>query len=95
MAEKRRKRIPREKLICGVTRLFLELGYTKTSTSIVCKELNISSGTLTFQFPTKEHLLLELVKGMTVFQWQMTTEMEHEGASPLLAYALEIKVSLK
>lgn len=92
MAAKRREQVTREQLIRDAIKVFFELGYSGASLRRLSRELDVSGGTLTHQFPTKDHLLLELVKGMTVFQWQMTTDMENAGTAPLLAYALEIAI---
>ena len=44
------------------TKLFLEKGYTDTYVSVIAKMLHISTGNLTFWFPTKEHILAELIE---------------------------------
>ena len=41
--------------------LFLENGFSKTTAAAICKKANIGTGNLTCHFPTKEHILNELV----------------------------------
>lgn len=72
------------------TELFLEKGYTSAYITTIAKRLGISTGNLTFYFPTKEHLLAELVKELCDFQWQTMEGEVAEGNSSLLAYLLEL-----
>lgn len=68
------------------TRLFLEKGYTDTYVTTIAKELQISTGNLTFHYPTKEHILAELVRILFAFQW----EKEETGQNLLAAYLYEL-----
>ena len=70
--------------------LFLDKGYTSSYITTIAKNLGISTGNLTFYFPTKEHLLAELVKELCVFQWQTMEKAATDGKSSLLAYLLEL-----
>ena len=70
-------------------RMFLEKGYTKTSAKSICDEIGISTGNLTFHFPTKEHLLSVLVELLCEFQWQIMEKETNEGKSSLMAFCLE------
>ena len=70
--------------------LFLDKGYTSSYITTIAKNLKISTGNLTFYFPTKEHLLAELVKELCVFQWQTMEKEITGGKSSLLAYLLEL-----
>ena len=70
--------------------LFLEKGYTASYVTTIAQKLGISTGNLTFYFPTKEHLLAELVKELCVFQWQTMEKAATDGKSSLLAYLLEL-----
>ena len=47
----------RLEIIQVATRMFLEKGYTNTTTKAISDELEMSKGNLTFRYPTKEHLL--------------------------------------
>ena len=70
--------------------LFIEEGYSKTTFARVARELDLSTGNITFYFPSKDHLLAVLVEEMFAFQtWLMEYEAK-EGASSLLSYCLEL-----
>ena len=70
--------------------LFIEEGYTKTSLSGIAKTLDLSTGNITFYFPTKEHLLSVLVDELFDFQNLVMEKEVAEGKSSLLAYCLEL-----
>lgn len=72
------------------TRLFTEEGYSKVSLSRIAKMLGLSTGNVSFYFPTKDHLLAELVNELIGFQDIMMEQAAREGKSSLLAYCLEL-----
>ena len=86
------KRISATKLeiIQVATRMFIERGYTATSIKAISDEIRISTGNLTFHFPTKEHMLRVLVEMLCEFQWGMMEQAADEGKSSLLALCLEL-----
>ncbi len=70
--------------------LFIEEGYSVTTVGKIAKTLDLSPGNITFYFPSKEHMLAELVDELFDFQtWLMDYEAR-EGASSLLSYCLEL-----
>lgn len=71
------------------TKLFLEKGYTDAYVTTMAKTLQISAGNLTFHFPTKEHILAELVRELFSFQWEVEKQEEE---SLLEAYLLELVI---
>lgn len=77
-------------IIQVATRMFLEKGYSNTSVKAISDELDISTGNLTFHFPTKEHLLAKLVDMLCKFQWKMMNQVTDEGESSLLAVCMEL-----
>lgn len=77
-------------IIQVATQMFLEKGYTNTSAKAISDELDISTGNLTFYFPTKEHLLAEMIQMLCGFQWKMITQSTNEGNTSLLAVCLEM-----
>jgi len=80
----------RLEIIKVAAHLFIEEGYSKTTFARVAKELDISTGNITFYFPGKEHLLAVLAEELFDFQsWLMDYEAK-EGASSLLSYCLEL-----
>ena len=87
-----RRRINTTKLeiIQAATRMFLENGYSATSIKVIANALDMSTGHLTFYFPTKEHLLAELVDMLCSFQWAQVRHYVDDGESLLMAICLEL-----
>ena len=84
MARIPKRCLTRLEIIRVASRKFLEDGYAATTVSAMAKELEISPGNLTFHFPTKEHLLAELVDLMCRFQWQwMEAAADQQQGSPM------------
>ena len=80
----------RLEIIRLAAKLFIAEGYTKTTSGRVARELDLSTGNITFYFPSKEHLLAVLVDELFDYQtWLMEYEAR-EGASSLLSYCLEL-----
>ncbi len=77
-------------IIQVAVRMFMERGYSNTSARAISAELGISTGNLTFHFPTKDHLLAILVEMLCDFQWQMMKRAVDEGNSSLMAACLEL-----
>jgi AcrR family transcriptional regulator len=70
--------------------LFIEEGYSKTTFARIARELDLSTGNITFYFPSKDHLLAVLAEEMFDYQaWLMEYEAK-EGATSLLSYCLEL-----
>lgn len=90
MARRRRVNTTKIEIVQTATRMFLERGYTETSLKAICDELDISTGNLTFYFPTKEHLLALLVKMLCRYQWEMMEQAADEGKTSLMALCLEL-----
>ena len=88
---RRKKGNPTRILIIKIaTEMFFEKGFSQTTAAAISSAAGISTGNLTFHFPTKEHILDELVQMMCDFQWQVMEEATDEGKSSLLAYCLEL-----
>lgn len=68
---------------------FFEQGYSATSPRMICDELEISTGNLTYYFPTKEHLLAVFAEMLCDFQWKMMEIEAKEGLSSVMAVCLE------
>ena len=77
-------------IIRTATELFLERGYSATTPKMICDELDISTGNLTYYFPTKEHLLAELVDMLCKYQWKLMEEEAKDGYSSVMALCLEL-----
>jgi len=90
MARNRKPTPTKAYIIKTALELFFEKGFSKTTSTEICKKAEISKGNLTFYFPTKEDILAVLVKMMIDFQWQEMENATDEGKSSLLAYLLEL-----
>jgi len=80
----------KNEIIALGTKLILEHGYSATSPRMICEELELSTGNLTYYFPTKEHLLAELIEMLCDFQWKMMEKEAGEGLSSVMAVCLEL-----
>lgn len=89
MAHRRVNTTKYEILRCAVA-LFMEKSYTDTSPKMICDKLGISTGNLTYYFPTKEHLLAELVELLCKFQWELIQEEMEDNIDHVTAIALEL-----
>lgn len=90
MARINKSALTRLEIVQEASKQFLEKGYTHTTVSAIGKELGMSSGNLTFYFPTKEHLLAELVDLLCSFQWKLMEKEANEGFSSIMAICLEL-----
>lgn len=77
-------------IIGEATKQFLENGYSNTTISSIAKSLEMSPGNLTFHYPTKEHLLAELVGMLCGFQREIMDREANEGVSSVMAICLEL-----
>lgn len=82
--------ITKLEIVRVASRMFLEEGYSKTTIRMIANELEISPGHLMFYFPTKDHLLAEVVEMLCNFQWKLINRITDEGASPLMAICFEL-----
>lgn len=85
--------VTQQKVLRGAVTLFLEKGYTKTTTGEIAKAAGIGQSSFFHVFPSKEALLLELVKRM--FSGQFALAGQHSGEQdPVLLYAVETALQL-
>ena len=77
-------------IIRCASELFFEQGYNATSPKHICEALDISTGNITYYFPTKEHLLAVFVEMLCDFQWEMMEVEANEGVSSVLSVCLEM-----
>lgn len=80
----------RYKILLCATKLFLEKGYKDTYVTTITNSLKISTGNLTFHFPTKEHILAELIRELNAFQHQKEENSEQTEYSLVIANLLEL-----
>lgn len=89
MAGKRVKTTKFE-IIQVASEFFLRVGYSATSPKMIATELEISTGNITYYFPTKEHLLLEIVEMLCDFQWEMIKKQTGNGVGTISSICLEM-----
>ncbi|MBQ2846686.1 MAG: TetR/AcrR family transcriptional regulator [Clostridia bacterium] len=90
MAELRKSKLIKHEIIKTATALFLEGGYSKTSPQMIAKELGISTGNLTYHYPTKEHLLAVLVEMLCEFQEKLIGYEADKGLGPAMSICIEL-----
>lgn len=85
--------VTQQKVLRAAVRLFLEKGYVKTTTGEIAKAAGIGQSSFFHVFPSKEALLLELVRRM--FSGQFALAEQHNAAQePVLVYAAETALQL-
>ena len=82
--------LTKTEIVTEASKQFLENGYSNTTISGISKALGMSPGNLTFHYPTKEHLLAELVGMLCDFQWKRMQIEADEGYSSVMALCLEL-----
>lgn len=90
MARKKSNNVTKAGIVREATEKFLRNGYSATTVKAISDALEISTGHLTFYFPTKEHLLAVLVDMLCDFQWKMMEQLGKEGETDLAAFSLEL-----
>jgi len=90
VAKKRGRNTTKYEIVCCAAKLFIEHGFSATSPKMICDLLNISTGNLTYYFPTKEHLLLEMVTILCDYQWRHAEDTQTAGKDPLEAVCIEV-----
>lgn len=85
-----RAELTRNEIIRVAANRFLNDGYTKTTVASMAKSLNMSTGNMTFYFPTKDHLLAELVDMLGKYQWSLMEDEAKDGYSSVMAICLEL-----
>ena len=85
--------VTQQKVLRAAVALFLEKGYTRTTTGEIAKAAGIGQSSFFHVFPSKEALLLELVQRM--FSGQFALAGQHSGEQdPVLLYAVETALQL-
>ena len=76
-------------IIQVASEFFLEKGYSVTSPKAIADELQISTGNITYYFPTKEHLLAVIVEMLCDFQWKLFEMEADRGIETIESICLE------
>lgn len=91
---RRKSNLTKLEIVQVAMKMFLEKGFTNTSAKAISNELNISTGNLTFYFPTKEHILLELTKEITEFHTKCIDKISKKENDDLYSYCWEIAAQI-
>ena len=84
------KRNTKYEILQCATKLFIEKGYTSTYVTNITNELGISTGNLTFHFPTKEHILAELIRELFSLPRREEESVVRGEHALLTGYLLEL-----
>ena len=85
-----RSELTKLEIMRHATRCFLEDGYSNTSVKAISKALNMSPGNLTFHYPTKEHMLAEVVAQLCEFQEKILEYEAQKGYDPATVIGFEL-----
>lgn len=84
------KRNTKYEILQCATKLFIEKGYTSTYVTSIASELGISTGNLTFHFPTKEHILAELINELLTLPRREEERAVKGELALMMGYLLEL-----
>lgn len=84
----------KKKILTVCVRLFLEQGYRETTISQIVEEAGVARGSFQNLFPTKDAVLMELVKPMFGGQFGVARGLAGENLPPVYAYAVETAIQL-
>lgn len=84
----------RKKILSVCVRLFLQQGYKETTVTQIVREAGITRGSYQNQFPTKDAVLMELVKTMFSNQFDMARSIAGDDLPPVYIYAVETSIQL-
>lgn len=79
----------KHEIIRVASEFFMRVGFSHTSPKMIAKELGISTGNITYYFPSKEHLLLVIVELLGDFQWKMLEDEIDRGIGSAASICLE------
>lgn len=81
-------------IINVATKQFLLNGFHHTSAKMICEEMGISPGNLTFWFPAKADILLEFTKKIMRYHTKFIEYNKNKGKENIFTYCLEIVVQI-
>ena len=80
----------KHEIIKTAIRMIFQNGYSETSPNAIAKELGMSTGNLTYYYPTKEYLLSVLADAFCKFQRKLIEEETEDGISSVTEVCLEL-----
>ena len=84
----------KNKILTVCARLFLEQGYKNTTITQITEDAGISRGSFQNIFPTKDAVLMELVKTMFGGQFGAARKIVGDTLQPVYVYAVETAIQL-
>ncbi len=84
----------RRRTIAAGIKLFIEKGYSRTTTSDICRVAGVSNGSFFNVFHSKDGLLMELVRNMFSGQFDTAKALLREDDPPVMLYAVETAIQL-
>ena len=84
----------KRKILTACVRLFLEQGYKETTITQITQTAGVTRGSFQNLFPTKDAVLLELVKPMFDGQFGAARSAANGELPPVYAYAAETAIQL-
>ena len=90
MAKKKLINVTKASIVRVATEKFLRDGFTTTTVKNISDELGISTGHVTFYYPSKVHLLAVLVDMLCKFQWNRVVGYNGNYEENLAASSLEL-----
>lgn len=76
-------------IVQTASEFFFTEGFSNTSPRMIAEKLGLSTGNITYYFPSKEHLLLSIVEELCDFQWKMLEYETEHGFGSAEAICLE------
>lgn len=86
---RRRATTTKYEIIQVASEFFFEFGYSHTSPQMIAKELDLSTGNITYYFPSKEHLLAVIVEMLCEFQAKMLEDEIDQGYGSAASICME------
>lgn len=84
----------KQAIVDSAIKNFLVNGFHHTSTKMICEDVGISPGNLTFWFPTKVDILLEFTKKIMNYHTKFVEYNKSKDEENLFIYCLEIVVQI-
>ena len=84
----------KQAIVDSAIKNFLVNGFRHTSTKMICEDVGISPGNLTFWFPTKADILFEFTKKIMNYHTRFIEYNKSKNEENIFIYCLEIVVQI-
>ena len=92
MASRYEKEESKKRILSACVRLFIEKGYSKTTSTEILKEANVTPSTFYNLYRTKGGILTELTEFMFDNQFNIAGQIVGNNTKPALLYAVETSI---